>query len=261
MATGRGTAPRLPDDELPVDDATLRWLLQGLGDMVLVGGQALAFWMDRFHIGTAGAAVTSDADALGSLPKAEALARRLNGRLLRPGERRLTALVAQIRLGSGARQRNIDVLHQLFTISGRSKSHAFTQKVRRRSVEVEWQTGSVLRVMHPLDVLASRAHNAVGLLDDKGPHVVTQLIWAVEVAREAMLRVLDRPDAGEERLGRMVQEVRTLALSAVGRRVLDQHGIELLDAIPLESIERLRPEHARQLAQLRAAMQRRRRLG
>jgi hypothetical protein len=114
-----------------------------------------------------------------------------------------------------------------------------------------------MRVMHPLDVLASRAHNAAGLLDDKGPHVVTQLLWAVDVARQALLRVLASAQPGRERPGRLVQEVHTLALSAVGRRVLKSHGVELLDALPLEDIER-RPELARQLEAVRAAMRRRR---
>jgi hypothetical protein len=134
MAIRGSTKPRLPDGDLPLDDATLQQLLGGLGDdMVLVGGQALAFWMDRFGIAAEGMAVTSDADALGARPRAEALARQLGGQLLVPDPRRLTALVAQVRLGHGARQRNIDVLHQLYTISGRRKSAEFTAQVRRRS--------------------------------------------------------------------------------------------------------------------------------
>lgn len=262
MASGRGTTPQLADDELPIDGKTVSRLLAGLGsEMVLVGGQALAFWMDRFDIRPQGTAITSDADALGGLHHAQALARQLDGTVLRPDERRLTALVAQVRVGQGARQRNIDVLHQLYTISGRSKSHQFTLKVQRRSVQVEWQPGRFIRVMHPLDVLESRAHNAAGLLHDKGPHVVTQLLWAVEVAREAMRRVLANGDGSQDRLGQMMQDVHALALSAVGRRVLKEHGVELLDAVPMDEIERLRPEHGRQLDKLRESLRRRRGTG
>jgi hypothetical protein len=36
--------------------------------MVLVGGQAIAFWLDRFAIDTQGLLVSQDGDVLGTLP-------------------------------------------------------------------------------------------------------------------------------------------------------------------------------------------------
>jgi hypothetical protein len=250
------TQPLLPDDEAPLDAATLDAFLEGMGtDMVLVGGQALAFWMDRYGITPAAATISNDGDALGNLERAQRIATRLRAALLTPDAAGLTSLVAQIRIptGSAGKVRNIDVLHMLFTVSGLRKSREFTQAVLRESVEIEWKPGHRIRVMHPLHVLESRVQNAVGLLESKGPHVVTQAIWAVDVARAAIRRVLRQP-AENERLGMLIRQVHNLARSRAGRQVLHQHGIEVLDAVPVEEVRGAAPEHEPQLRAIERAM-------
>lgn len=250
------TEPLLPHDEAPLDAATLDAFLQDIGtDMVLVGGQALAFWMDRYGLTPGAAAVSNDGDALGNLERAQQLARHMRAALQTPDRSALTSLVAQIRIptGSAGKARNIDVLHLLFTVSGLRKSREFTQAVWRDSVEIEWKPGCRIRVMHPLHVLDSRLQNAVGLLEEKGPHVVTQAIWAVDVAREAIRRVLRHP-AESQRLGGLIRQVHNLARSRAGRQVLGQHGIEVLDALPIEEIRVAAPVHEPQLRAIERAM-------
>ena len=253
------THPILPADEAPLDAATLETFLDSIGtEMVLVGGQALAFWMDRYGVLPDAAAVSNDGDALGPAERARYIATRLHATLLTPRPEALTSLVAQIRVpaGLGRTVRNIDVLHLLYTTGGLRKSREFTRSVWRDSVVIEWKPGRRIRVMHPLHVLDSRVQNAVGLLDTKGPHVVTQAAWAVDVAREAMLRVLRH--AGEsERLGAMVRQVHDLARSRAGRRILQEHGIEVLDAVPFEAIRKLAPIHELQLRAIERTMSRR----
>lgn len=250
------TEPMLAEDEAPLDAATLDAFLQGMGtDMVLVGGQALAFWMDRYGIASTTASISNDGDALGPLECAQRIAANLRAALLTPDSNALTSLVAQIRIpaGSAGKVRNIDVLHLLFTVSGLRKSREFTQAVWRDSVEIEWKPGHRIRVMHPLHVLDARVQNAVGLLEAKGPHVVTQAIWAVDVAREAIRRVLQQP-AENERLGAFIRQVYNLARSRAGRQLLRQHGIEVLDAIPLEEIRAAAPAHEPQLRAVERAI-------
>ncbi|MBQ0942000.1 hypothetical protein KAK07_01495 [Ideonella sp. 4Y16] len=252
----RDTEPILADDEVPLDAATLNAFLQDMGtDMVLVGGQALAFWMDRYGVAPNAAAISNDGDALGSLERAQHIATSLRASLLTPDSDALTSLVAQIRIrtGSAGKVRNIDVLHLLFTVSGLRQSREFTQAVWRDSVEIEWTPGHRIRVMHPLHVLDSRVQNAVGLLESKGPHVVTQAIWAVDVAREAIRRVLRQPSENE-RLGSMIHQVHRLALSRGGRQILSQHGIEVLDAVPTDEIRAAAPVHEPQLRAIEKAI-------
>lgn len=243
------TIPLLPEGETPLDAATLDIFLEGMGtDMVLVGGQALAFWMDRYGIEPSESTVSNDGDALGKLERAQRIARDLRAALLIPDKQVLTSLVAQIRIPAGplGLVRNIDVLHLLYTVSGLRKSREFTDAVVRDSVELEWKPGHRIRVMHPLHVLDSRVQNAVGLLDEKGPHVLTQAAWALQVARAAMLRVLEHPNE-DERVGTMIRQIYNLARSRAGRQLRREHGIEVLHAVPIAEIRAKASVHEPQL--------------
>lgn len=249
------TTPSLPADEEPLDARTVERLLSSMGtDMILVGGQALAFWMDRFGIDPRGAAISNDGDALGELTAARALAAALKARLVVPPKTARTSIVAQLRLqAAGGMERNIDVLHLLYTISGLRKSSDFTRQVVRDSIQVEWRRGKFIRVMDPFDMLESRAQNAVGLYEDKGPHVLTQLRWAIEVAQAALLRLAADP-ASPGRLGSKVQRLFALARSQVGRRLWTEHGIDLLGAIDVDALSTTAPQLARQFTAVQKAI-------
>lgn len=242
------TTPKLPPGEEPLDAATIDLFLSNMGtDMVLVGGQALAFWMDRFGIKADRAAISHDGDALGKVARAHDLAQAIKARLMVPEETSMTSIVAQLRLPTAhGKERNIDILHMLYTIGGLKKSSEFTQRVIQDSVKVEWRPGKFIQVMEPLDVLESRVQNAVGLVHDKGPHVLTQAKWAIQVASAALLKVAADPVAGD-RLGVRIQRIFTLARSSVGKRLWKEHGIEVLDAIDIAALRRLAPEQRRQL--------------
>lgn len=243
------TEPVLPPDEAPLDEASVDLLLSNMGtDMVLVGGQALGFWMSRFGIeADEGMAISNDGDALGKAVRAQELANAIHARVELPYAMSRTAIVAQLRLPApDGKERNVDVLHKLYTVEGLRKSTLFTERVLRNSVEVEWRAGRRIRVMDPFDVLESRAHNAVGLIGAKGPHVLTQARWAIQTASAALARLADDP-ASKDRIGRRVQDIYTLARSQVGRRLLNDHQIELLDAIDTDSLRPRAPQLQQQL--------------
>lgn len=254
------TSPVLPFDEVPLDAATVDLLLSNIGvDMVLVGGQALAFWMERYGLSPNGMMVSNDGDVLGPIARAYELADAMRAKVIAPPERAMTSLVGQIQMPADeGKVRNIDVLHKLFTVSGLRKSTDFTNRVRRDSVKVEWRPGRFIRVMDPFDVLESRVQNAVGLLEDKGPHVLTQARWGIEVAKAALLKLASRPEEGA-RLGAKIQRVYQLANSQIGKRLLKEHGIEVLDAIDLAALRGLAPTHAKQLDKVEALVGGRRR--
>ena len=74
------TKPQLPSDETPLTGEDVAHMLGAMPPrMILVGGQALAFWMEHYGIKAgAGAEITSDGDVLGTLEEARLLARRLD---------------------------------------------------------------------------------------------------------------------------------------------------------------------------------------
>lgn len=251
------TRPVLPLGEEPLDARSIDLLLSHMGtDMVLVGGQALAFWMDRFGIPADGAAISNDGDALGDAARAHDLAQALEAKLVLPARTVRTSLAAQLRLRvAGGKERNIDVLHKLYTIGGLRKSSDFTKRVLRDSVDVEWRRGKFIRVMDPFDVLESRVHNAVGLHDEKGPHVLTQARWAVDVVRAALLRIAASGRNSTERLVEKIQRIYSLARSPAGKRLWSEHRIELLGAVDVDALREAAPPHARQLDAVQRAMQ------
>ncbi|CAN7690090.1 hypothetical protein J2W39_003647 [Variovorax paradoxus] len=242
------TEPVLPAGESPLDKETVDLFLSNMGtDMVLVGGQALAFWMDRFGIVAEGAAISNDGDALGKVARAIELAETIKARVVLPKKSSMTAIVAQLRLPTaGGKERNIDVLHKLYAGANLKKSTLFTKRVIADSVEAEWRPGRFIRVMDPLDVLESRVQNAVGLFKEKGPHVLTQAQWAIQVASEALRRIAQDPKS-TERLGGKIRRVYALARSGVGRRLLSERQMEILDAVDVEFLKSLSPVHSRQL--------------
>ena len=241
------TRPIVPVDELPVDRLVLSRILKLVSpEMVLVGGQALAFWMLRFGIGGRPgnpdarlSGVTTDVDFLGSVEFALDLAHALNARFVASDKRAMTALVGQVRIpAANGLAYNVDILHQIFDIGGLAKSAAFTRRARARASEVQLEESRTIRILHPVDVLASRIQNAAGLTQAKGPHVVTQARWSVQVARRA-LELLARNDASKtDRPGALAAEIYRLAISRAGRIVLQDHGIEVADAIPFELLAR-----------------------
>ena len=242
------TRPLVPVDESPVDRVVLSRILGLVSpQMILVGGQALAFWMLRFGIGgRAGSpdarlsGVTTDVDFLGSVEYALDLAHALNARFIASDKRAMTALVGQVRIpAASGLAYNVDILHQIFDIGGLAKSAAFTRRARSRASEVQLADARTIRILHPADVLASRIQNAAGLSEAKGPHVVTQARWSVKVARRAMER-LARFGAQEttDRPGALAAEIYRLAISRAGRIVLQDHGIEVADAIPFGLLAR-----------------------
>ena len=95
----RATRPQQPRDETPMTGEDVTHMLGAMPpQMILVGGQALAFWMEHYGIkpGT-GAEITSDGDVLGTLEEARLLARRLGGKLRVPPVKDLIRLRPELK--------------------------------------------------------------------------------------------------------------------------------------------------------------------
>jgi hypothetical protein len=225
---------------------------------ILVGGQALAFWMARYGllaVHDEDPGVTRDADLIGALGDARQLARALHGRLVLPHEDARTGIVARIHLPipGTSRTYNIDVLHMLYAVGGLRKASEFTRRASARAAVVSIPGVGQIRILHPMDVLASRVHNAAGLLQEKGEHVLTQARWAITAARHALLRIAQQ-SPNEERPGYLAQEIYRLACSSAGRTLFSAHGIEVADAVPMAELLRLDPAFGTQAETMRRVL-------
>jgi hypothetical protein len=255
------TSPKLPADESPLTDAQIERIFANAGEeMVLIGGQALHFWMRRFGISARGLSVSNDADFLGNVQQAGALADRLGAHFQKPPASALTALVAQVRLPlRNGLFGNIDVLHQLYTTSTPKKTVEFTQRVKRNAMTVKWSEDAYIRVMDPFDLLESRIQNAVGFANEqmKGAHVITQAHWAIEVAKAALFLLASGDDEFTSRVGHKIQQIVRLARSSPGRRAWSELGLDVLEAIDADLIQAMAPTSAVQLTHVRVMQQQR----
>lgn len=195
-------------------------------ELVLVGGQALAVWLDYYRL-TARLpngvmAVSDDVDFLTRSAADKWVVSRfvqaLHGRSIYPSWRAMTALVGQAVLDiSNEELVNVDVI---FSVVGLN-----ADKVRERAVVMD-----DVRVMHPLDVLYSRLVNLYKLpvkQTTKGEH---QLRLGIDVAREFLRERAARGNVRSEVLP-TIKLLTRWARDDAGTKVAERFGVHVADAI------------------------------
>lgn len=206
------------------------------GDLVLVGGQALAYWLEWFSLRSREAntpAVSNDVDFLTASPADKAsvakLAGVLHGKTIYPHEKALTVLVGQAYLDvSDDEYLNVDVIFKVAGIPANA--------VRKRAVKMTPQGRPSFLVMHPLDVLRSRLINLHKLKekqDDKGR---AQLALAIEMVRAYLRQESAQADPTAVATGRSpiqdyVSAIEKIATEDAGRKIAQRHGLHVADAI------------------------------
>jgi hypothetical protein len=216
--------------------------------MILVGGQALAFWATYYRIPAPPATVTKDVDFIGTRADVERLARGLGGKAKLRRQRDLSLLAGQVEKDlPGGDYINIDVLSRVFgTVT--------TESISAHAVVPETPLGK-FRVMHPLDVLQGRLENVHGLPDKRDEHGIAQLQLAVEMTREFLRDLARQEQARSEKMDRPVtlrhvRRIETLALSDAGRKVAKRHNIHVADAIDPAPLLGIKAFVTRKLPQL-----------
>ncbi len=161
--------------EIPFTPEDVRQLCEQLrSGTVVVGGQALAFWVAAYGIQVEQAAISMDADVLGRREDVGIIAAGMHGLPKYQLRSAISALVGNIRVGRGQGDFiSIDVVDGVFGLQ--------TGTVARRGIEVSFGEFAV-RIMHPLDVLESRAANYAGLPEKQTPEGLRQLQLALAVA-------------------------------------------------------------------------------
>lgn len=217
--------------------------------LVLVGGQALAFWMDRYRVEMPRGVpyVSRDIDFLtdsrADVAEVRRLARVLGGSAIIPHARSLTALVGQaVRDVSDEEFINVDVIHRVI---GADAAVVRSRAVRARRGDVE------LRVMHPLDVLKSRVDNLHRLAEKQNDVGCAQLEAAISVARRFVESCAKTANVRE--MLRYVGFIERLARSDAGRKVARRFGLHVADAIEPNAVAS-RPFRERELPKILTLM-------
>lgn len=204
--------------------------------LVLVGGQAINFWVDYYQRQgrvldlEGGVPLTSkDIDFCGDRDAVRLCALRLNGAYLLPGlddNTPNTGLVTFV--DDQGVKRVIDFIAQPHGLNAKD--------VHRTALHVDLldaqgqPSGLSFAVMHPVWCMMSRVHNTMGLPGYASPHALRQLRASVHCAREFLIDLLN---VGELRAVLKLNE-RIFSFchwKHAGLRVQPAYGIDPFDAV------------------------------
>jgi hypothetical protein len=246
----------------PLTPAEARLVLQQLGDLtqsiVLVGGQAVAFWADRYRDRCVlpGPVNSKDIDFCGLQDSVAIAAARLQGTFQVPEPFSNTPNTGLVVFhDSGGNRRLMDFLGDPFGLD--------YADVIEWAVDVDVAVaGEVVtfKVMHPVHSLESRISNVGGLPGYQTRLALDQARAAVLCAREYLR---DRLDVGDERAARAVLRLneriyRFAWQNPHAQKVVREQGIDPFDAIlvddrlPQRFRERRYPDMRRNLERKRA---------
>ena len=212
----------------------VRDLLRVAGDDILIGGQALAFWVERYGIPLPDTvvAMSSDVDFLTTSPSSRQSVTRyadvLEGKTHIFSKDRITALVGQAYKDVSEEEfLNVDVLWTVVGIK--------PENVRKNAVRAT-RDGESFLVMHSTDVLRSRVANLHKLTSKQNEQSVMQLKMAIQVTQaylreEARQRSADELASGRSPLQSEVSAIEKLASGNAGKTIAKRYGVHVADAI------------------------------
>jgi hypothetical protein len=227
-------------------DLVQRILASAPPDVVLIGGQALAYWMGYYAIHApknTTPAISRDVDFLATdaanVDPLLQFARAIRGRAEVHNGRGLSALIGSAMAPADeGRIYNVDLLRD---VVGLRRDH-----VAANAVQVTVQgSGTMLRVMHPIDVLQSRNVNLHTLPEKQNEAGQLQLRLGVEVARKYLEHEIEVIAQDSGMTGNQRRRAIFDAISAVteystedaARKNAERYDIFLADAIPAWSID------------------------
>ena len=221
--------------QLPLSSAEVRQILESSSeDTVLVGGQALALWSQIYHVSTPNdlsAGISADIDFVGSGRTAKAVGQALNRaggnwKLHEVGPDDATPQTAKLSLTvENEGYKEVDFLGTIVGVN--------TEQLKARAVEMRLPGLSRgIKIIHPLDLLASRLHNLADIPKKRDAQGVAQVVLAISVVRAFISQA--HGTLPERDVFPFVEEVRRIALNKKLRRVYYEYGFDILSAVPIE---------------------------
>lgn len=188
---------------------------------VLIGGQAVSFWIRYFNIQARLPALTDDIDYLGT--KAEA--RRASVRLKVPHTLKIATFddntpnsaLLSVDMEGYPEPVLIDYLPSIIGVESKA--------IEKSAVVVEFE-GEPLRVLHPLQLLQAKIWNLYRLEGKRTPEGIEQARLAIEIAAAFVEQANMSP---RERLG-AIKAIGKFAATIPARFAAEQYGLDCLKA-------------------------------
>ncbi len=221
--------PDRSDDPLGLDEThEVLARLDGINNLILVGGQAVSFWGDYFankddYLKTHGPITSCDVDFLAGRSEVFDAEQRLGAKAAIPTMDDHTPNTGLIHFKNAAgKDIRIDFLGSVHGVSHRD--------VIKTAVTVEWH-GLRLSVMHPLLCLQSRLAN-LAFPNYRNNHSFGQLEACVHIVNQQIAAELKQDN--QRTALNIAEVVADLAIEDTAKEVYLERGIDVLRAIPYE---------------------------
>ena len=224
----------------PFDIREAAEIIRGItGDrLVLVGGQAVNYWAERFRAEDPGleplAPFTSaDIDFLGRAEAVESIARRFHGKArFADWDHQNTPEIAVVEGTYNGKPLRIDFLGSVIGPSN--------VDIRQSALKVTEQTsGTSFLALHPLHLLECRLGNVAGPLKRHDEQSLRQLKAAIRVTANYIRHRLRDPEGGPRKALNQIERVFALADEDQALFAKARHNIDLIEAIPTDIVPEL----------------------
>lgn len=205
-------------------------------EAVLVGGQALAFWVNYYAVPLPSPpprnhffAISRDTDFLGGRQLVDTIQSGVKGgKAYMMPRSAISSLIGTVKIPlSDTTYASVDVIDN---VAGLKR-----EAVEKHAIEIVHESGLRFKVLHPMDVLFSRVYNHYKFTDKQTENGRLQTYLSLEVVHCYIRDTANIPEQGDKAAMRQIEQVVDLAKSAQGR-FAKMHGADFFRAIPVESI-------------------------
>lgn len=224
----------LPSDKLPAFTTEEAWSLieklEGVEDIVLVGGQAVNFWAQWYRDddpfwSAHEPFTTKDIDFLGGKEEVIECARRIHGKAVLAGPDDHSPNSGKILTTLNDKDLELDFLYVVEGID--------TGDIEDTAIKVQHPESSAkLLVMHPLLCLQSKLMNVGGTLNRRDHSALSQLEIAVIVVNRYISEKVKQ--SAEKSAFKMAERIYKLAKKDAAKKVYWTYGIDILQAVPVD---------------------------
>lgn len=189
---------------------------------VLIGGQAVAFWIKYFNIQPRLAALTEDIDYLGTKTEAKRAASRLKFphrlRLATLDDATPSAALLSVDMSGYPNPVLIDYLAAIVGVD--------SKEITKSAVTIEFQ-GEPLRVLHPIQLLQSKIWNLYLLSEKRTPEGIEQARLAIEI----VAAFIERAQLHQKELLKAIEVIGRFAATTPARYARESFGLNCLKAV------------------------------
>ena len=195
---------------------------------VLIGGQAVAFWIKQFNIQPRLPALTVDIDYLGTRTDAKSASARLKIRhqlkIATFDDHTPGSALLSVAMEGYPEPVLIDYMASIIGVESNA--------IRKSAVVVEFQ-GEPLRVLHPLQLLQAKIWNLYRLDEKRTPEGIEQARLAIEIAAA----FIEQAKMNQRELLNAIETIGRFAATIPARFSADTYRLDCLKAIPASAFQ------------------------